>query len=597
MKDFIEKFKIDKSLFSAEKLFVRLLNAWIFACFAVFIKSGVVMTEKEFLKAESVSLTIVLTVVFFLLLNFAAFFLSKLDIPKFEYESVLLLLSTAACFSYCLILDNDIYLTVFLCALISLCCLYCFEKNKHHFPSKDLSKKSTKAFVMAFALIALAVMLVVGIFRCLTFSAPNYDLGIFTNTAYNLKTRFIQYNTCERDGLITHFQVHISPVLYLLTPFYFFFPSAITLQVVQAVVVVSSVIPVYLICKRRSLSNKMTAALCFISVFFPALSTGTFYDFHENAFLPALILWMIYFYEKKKYIPMFIFALLTLSVKEDASVYVAFFGLYLLTVKGDRTKGLLLSVLSIAYIFSCIYFINKFGFGAMTNRFKDFITDERLGLISMASTIILDPIFVIKNCISSEKLAFILQVMIPFLFLPFVTKKYSRFILLGPFVLMNLMPSYKYQHSIYFQYLFGVVPLLTYLSVINAGELSEKTKKKAVCCCLFVTLLCYCSFVLPKTYYVEKYFDSTEKYELISETLDKIPDDVSVSAPAFYVPYLANREDIYENEYTDKVTDYIVFDLRYAQEKNAEMALDLNKYELVEKHEDLVAVYKMRAKG
>lgn len=597
MRTFFESIKKAGHLFSPEKLFVRAITAWTIACIVVAANSSIIMTDKKFLTNESVALTAVLTAVCFVALNLASYVLNRFGLRRIEYESLLLLFCALIYFSYCLLLDSDVWLTLSLCALISLCCVYAYDKNKSILPSRDVGKKGSVCVVTVFAVSVFGIIALIGVFRCLTFSAPNYDLGIFTNTAYNLKTKFIQYNTCERDKLITHFQVHISPVLYLVTPFYYLFPSEKTLQVIQAVVVSSSVIPVYLICKSRKFSNKLTVVLCFVSVFFPALSTGTFYDFHENAFLPAFILWMIYFYEKKKTVPMFIFAMLTLSVKEDASVYVAFFGLYLLTQKGDRVKGLVLSAISVFYVLCCVWFINKYGFGAMTGRFKDYITDERLGLIGIAATVFLDPIYAIKNCMSSEKLEFVFQMTAPLMFLPFVTKKYTRFILLCPMILMNLMPSYQYQHSIYFQYIFGTAPLLLYLALINAGELSQNVKRKTLCCCVCVTTLCFCAFVLPKTYYISKYYSSPEKYQCITEVLEAVPDDASVSASAFYVPYLANRDVIYETEYTDKTTEYIVYDLRYDHDKKKETKLDRSEYEEVVRHENLVAVYRLRSEG
>lgn len=582
------------AFFSFEKIFVRLLSSWLISCFVTAIKSDVILTEKEFLLRENVLFSAFLTAGIFAAINAAFFIVEKKKLLKFEFDSLLLLLCLLLYFSLCLIYENDVCFALALSALATFCCVYCVNKNKEYFSRKDISEKTSKKLVLMFLGLSFAVLLIIGIFRCLTFSAPNYDLGIFTNTAYNLKTKFIQYNTCERDGLITHFQVHVSPILYLLTPFYALFPSAITLQVIQATLIASCVIPVYLLCKSRSVSNRLTAAICFMSVFFPALSTGTFYDFHENAFLTPLILWMLYFYEKKKYVPMFVFAVLTLTVKEDASVYIAFFGLYLLTRKNQRIKGMALTLLSVAYIFVCVYFINKYGFGAMTGRFKEYITNERSGLIGILATVILDPAYVIKNSISAEKLIFILQVFSPLLFLPLITKKYSRYILLLPFVLMNLMPSYQYQHSIHFQYLFGVIAFLLYLSIVNLSEMTSASKTAIISCCLCVTTLCYCAFVLPKTYYISKYFNERENFIKTARVLDAIPEDADVTAPAFYVAYLANRDVIYETEYTDETTQYIVFDLRYEADKKRESELDLSKYELVEKLPELVAVYKIK---
>lgn len=40
--------------------------------------------------------------------------------------------------------------------------------------------------------------------------------------------------TCERDRVLSHFAVHVSPIYYLFLPFYALFPSPVTLEVLQA---------------------------------------------------------------------------------------------------------------------------------------------------------------------------------------------------------------------------------------------------------------------------------------------------------------------------------------------------------------------------
>ena len=109
--------------------------------------------------------------------------------------------------------------------------------------------------------------------------------------------------TCERDVLLSHFAVHISPIYYLLLPFYALFPSPLTLQIGQAVIVASGVIPTLLLCKHYCLSGKSTCALVLIYVLHPALSGGCFFDIHENCFLTPLLLWMFYFFERKNIFP------------------------------------------------------------------------------------------------------------------------------------------------------------------------------------------------------------------------------------------------------------------------------------------------------
>nr|WP_289707141.1 DUF2079 domain-containing protein [Enterocloster clostridioformis] len=53
--------------------------------------------------------------------------------------------------------------------------------------------------------------------------------------------------TCERDGLLSHFAVHLSPVFYVLLPFYKLVPRPETLLVLQSLVVISGMVPLCLL--------------------------------------------------------------------------------------------------------------------------------------------------------------------------------------------------------------------------------------------------------------------------------------------------------------------------------------------------------------
>ena len=83
--------------------------------------------------------------------------------------------------------------------------------------------------------------------------------------------------------------IHISPIYYVLLPFYALFPSPVTLQISQAVILASGVIPVILLCRHMNLGNRSTLMIGFVYCFFPALTGGCFYDIHENLFLTPLL--------------------------------------------------------------------------------------------------------------------------------------------------------------------------------------------------------------------------------------------------------------------------------------------------------------------
>ena len=120
-----------------------------------------------------------------------------------------------------------------------------------------------------------------------------------------------------------------------------------------------------------------------------------------------------------------------------------------------------------------VWYINRFGDGAMINRFDNYISDKRLGLASMFKTILVNPAYVLSQIAVEDKILFFLEMLLPLGFLPLMTKQWQRLTLLIPFVLINLMSNYKYQHSIFFQYTYGSGALLFYLAMINLRSLNR----------------------------------------------------------------------------------------------------------------------------
>ncbi|MGZ7204700.1 DUF2079 domain-containing protein, partial [Streptococcus pyogenes] len=87
-------------------------------------------------------------------------------------------------------------------------------------------------------------------YKITTFSGSTFDIGIFSQMFESMRRDFSQVTTLERDRFMSHFAVHISPIYYLLLPFYYVFPYGETLEILQILIVFSGVIPLYLILKK-----------------------------------------------------------------------------------------------------------------------------------------------------------------------------------------------------------------------------------------------------------------------------------------------------------------------------------------------------------
>ena len=140
--------------------------------------------------------------------------------------------------------------------LFSILCFYAlFGRNDR--PAADhKSVPGKKQHILIGTLLSILFFLFVStwtIGRICSFSTPTFDLGIFSQMFYNLKTSGLPMTTVERDLLLSHFAVHVSPIYYLLLPFYRLAPTPATLQVLQAAVITSSVLPLWKIGKHHGL--------------------------------------------------------------------------------------------------------------------------------------------------------------------------------------------------------------------------------------------------------------------------------------------------------------------------------------------------------
>ena len=583
-----------KPALTRERNICRAIAAWTLYALGVLL-----FTEGDFFDlsfAQDTSLAVMLLVIAALFCGLTAV---NALLHEYETDSWFLLLGATGCvIRWLATYENDIVVdvkigsstmkmnsdeTLFLLAVIfaySLFLFYFLQKNDLLFDSLKLHSGVAMGIVAALGLISAVVIAVTTCMRYLTFTSPNFDFGLFVNMFHNMKETGLPLISSERDVLLSHFVVHISPTCYLLLPFYALFPSAMTLQIGQAVLLASGIIPAILIARHYKLSNLTQVAVALIYATFPVTSMGCFYDFHENCFLLPLILWVFYFFEKEKYLWMYVFAVLTLGVKEDAAIYVLFFALFLIVARKKYLHGTVLALGAAAYFLialailegSAAYWADFYATdtprpsisGPMVNRFNNLIYDKEKGLLGAILTALKNPGFLLTQFFSTDKayldswfiekspwakVVYVLHMLLPVGMIPFVTKKQSRWLLLAP-ILLNVLTTYKYQYSINFQYHFGISAFVIYAMLLNLPDIQPIPRRRllalgaAASCCMYIFM------VLPKyNQYTELWADRKDYYQAIEAMLDDLPEDASLSVPSSYLAHVADRREVYEHTY------------------------------------------------
>lgn len=546
----------------------KLLLAWIAATAVEYTFSLGPLNDLSTLAGMSLLRLSVLTVTAFLLLLLLG---RRLD-PKVERWAMVVAFSWLAVLS--LISSYTPAFLVVCLLILSALVWYALRGWNCSPPVAANADNKGRAWLWAVGILSAAFFLFVGswtVCRVYSFCTPSYDFGIFSQMFYNMKESGLPLTTLERDGLLSHFDVHVSPIYYLLLPFYCLVPTPATLQVLQAAVLVSGVIPLWLLGKRHGLSPALRTILCAVLLLYPAYSGGASYDIHENAFLTPLILWLFYAIDSRNNILCGIFTLLVLMVKEDAAVYTAVIALFVIVrsiigKEGRRqiTVGLLMLAVSVGWFMGATGHLARNGDGVMTYRYNNFIYDGSSSLVTVILSVLLCPMKAVFECVDPEKLSFIGYTLIPLLGLPFLTRRFERYLLLIPYVLVNLMSDYQYQHDIFFQYTYGSTACLFYLTVVNLADSKlELTRFAALTASAAVCIVCFIGTVIPKAQPYPRYcLENKEHYDQVRQVLDTIPDDASVCATTFYTTYLSQREVLHDVRYasTEHLLDceYIV---------------------------------------
>ena len=430
------------------------------------------------------------------------------------------------------------------------------------------------------------------VYRLKAFATSTYDFGIFIQMFYNMRSFNGMITSLERSVLISHNLVHFSPIYYLMLPIFMIFPYPETLQVLQILIVASGVLPLWLIMKEFKTRNFYKMLVIIMYVMSPAIITSSFYDLHENCFLPPLLLFVIYFAIKKQTIPLIIFSTLTLLIKEDASMYLVFVGLYFLSIsifnkeRKTDTKLLIQSIsiiiVSMAYFFVITSYLNETGDGAMFWRYSNININNDLGIKGIVAGFILNPSYFLSTFFSPMKINTLLLVVGSLGLLPFLVRNKSAYFLAAPLIIMNYLSTYPYQHQFGFQYFYGSTTLLIFMVLIVDKENSEISLLKnrffmshvlniLALLGVAVSLTFGSVYIYERKWTYETYLDNQEMYDSMKETIQSIPKDKVIVASGYITPHLADRELIFDYSYfnlfnSEYEIDYVIIDGRIDQE-------------------------------
>lgn len=286
---------------------------------------------------------------------------------------------------------------------------------------------------------------------------------------------------------------HADFVIFPLLPVYALHPRATTLLAMQAVLVGTAAVPLYLFA-RRWLSTHWSLVMAIAWLGYAPMHTGQLYGLHTQIFGAPFVVWAIFAVEHRRWVLYWTFFLLAISCREDVPMGLAAMGV-VLALSGHRFKtGLATAALSVIYFFIIRFMVMPSS--GFANLYGGLAAFGAKGFGAIIQTLISNPVFAAKSLVTPEKLRFFLQMVAPLAFLP--VRRPALWLALVPAAILTLFTTdYGPTISISFQYIFNWSPYVFAAAVVALslfgqtaeGVLRQRAAALTVLCATFMASL------------------------------------------------------------------------------------------------------------
>lgn len=349
--------------------------------------------------------------------------------------------------------------------------------------ASHLPRWSPRVVLAAMVVAVGGYMAVWGVINHYRLQTTSYDLAIFDNLMWRLgHARGPWFSSTSAFGRVaeSHLQRHATFVAYLFLPLYLLRQNADTLLVLQALVTMSAMVPLYLLGRRRLGSAWQALAVCACFAVYAPMHGPLFYDFHFLTTTPCYVLWTIYFFESGSTAGLIVAGVVALISREDIGPGLSMMALaYLLG--GKRPRAAVLGAAVAVVYFLLVKFVvmphagPKGASEAFVDMYTDLVPSGEFSFGGVLRTLVTSPIYAFNTLLKPEKLTYLMQIAVPVLFLPFRHRRaWLPFI---PAALFTLVASNEHSSEIYFQYTAHWTPYVFAGVVMVLGDWRESGRE------------------------------------------------------------------------------------------------------------------------
>jgi uncharacterized membrane protein len=391
------------------------------------------------------------------------------------------------------------------------------------------------------------------------YNSHAFDLGLQHQVTWNtFRGQFFRYTYMVglKPHLTHYLGDHVQLILLPISWLYWIHDGPETLLMVQAIIISSGVVPLFLLGRLWLKSDLLALLLSVLFILHPAIQAAVLFDFHPLVLAASFLLWAFYLAEADRYIGATIAVVLALICKENVALVIGLLGVYWL-LRGRGRLGIATLVAAIAWFFLCTSVIfPAYNAGESANSFARY-SYLGTGWFEIGWRVLSDPRVVISRLREPLSLHYMVGLWAPFGFLSLLSPP-TMLIAATEFGL-SILSTFPPQRTIDYQYPVLIVAVSAVAAIHTSSYLakwlSEHTKASqrvwtgglvaiAVLGGIGSQYYAYGTLRLLGPGY-RNVFTTTAHTRLGQRFLDQIPSEAVISAQSNLAPHVSERAKVY----------------------------------------------------
>ena len=395
----------------------------------------------------------------------------------------------------------------------------------------------------------------------------------------------------------SHFARHSALVAYLLVPFYAFYQASESVLVLQTLWMGTAAIPLFLLGRGR-LGAPLAALIAVLYLMHPAVQESNLFEMHYIK-LGTLPFWTtLWLLDTKRFNAALGAAAVTLMVREDVATWIVLLGAFGIAARMHLKTSVTLLLGGLVYV-GLVKFVVMPSFvhgrDELMFMYQDFLPPGK-GTFGWAMVSALtNPAYLLKTLLEPGKLIYVLQILIPLLFIP-LRRPIGWLAVIPGFVFSLMSTRYSALVDIHFQYSPHLLAWFYPVLIVVLGQEMARARSMeraggpagaaapspaahawskfsgSVAGMTLATLLCSSQFGAviqqntsrggPIPYHFGWDDEGRVRGQAIVELLAILPPEASVAASAFTITHVSNRPagyslsiDLYDAEYIMATTN------------------------------------------